>query len=92
MGLGNTAKKLQQVVDVADDLYAKINDLKSDLAAMRDTIEETNSRVKSVEDELSDQRELLEEIATAEGIEVDQIDTTDTDSGQTDPEPTDSDQ
>lgn len=72
MGLGNTAKKLQQVVDVADDLYAKINDLKSDLAAMRDTIEDTNSRVERVESEVTAQRELLEAIAESEGITLEE--------------------
>lgn len=74
MGLGSTAKKLQQVVDVADDLYAKINDLKSDLAAMRDTIEDTNSRVERVESELEAQRELLEAIAEKEGVTIEEPD------------------
>ena len=70
MGLGSTAKKLQQVVDAADELYAKINDLKSDLAAMRDTIEETNSSVGRLESELDTQRELLEAIAETEGVTI----------------------
>lgn len=70
MGLGSTAKKLQQVVDAADDLYAKINDLKSDLAEMRDTIEDTNTRVEQVESELETHRELLEAIAEKEGVTI----------------------
>ena len=72
MGFGSTAKKLQQVVDVADDLYAKINDLKEDLAGIRDTIENTDTRVDAIESELASQRELLEAIAEAEGIEVEE--------------------
>lgn len=70
MGFGSTAKKLQQVVDAADDLYAKINDLKDDIAGIQDTIEDTNDRVTGVETELTEQRELLEAIAESEGIEV----------------------
>jgi methyl-accepting chemotaxis protein len=73
MGLGNTAKKLQQVVDLADELYAKINDLKSDLTEIRDTIGETNSRVENLETELESQRALLEAIAESNGVAVDEL-------------------
>ncbi len=74
MGLGSTAKKLQQVVDAADDLYAKLNDLKSDLAAMRDTIDDTNNRVENLETEMETQRALLEAIADAEDIDREDLD------------------
>jgi peptidoglycan hydrolase CwlO-like protein len=77
MGFGSTAKKLQQVVDVADELYAKINDLKSDLAAIRDTIDETNSRVGELESEMESQQELLEAIALAEDIDIEELGTED---------------
>lgn len=72
MGLGSTAKKLQQVVDAADELYAKINDLKEDISAMGTTIEDTNERVAQVETELAEQREILDALAEADGIEIDQ--------------------
>lgn len=81
MGFGSTAKKLQQVVDVADELYAKINDLKSDLTAIRDTIDETNTRVGELETEVKAQRELLEAIAMAEDIDVDEFGESETDDG-----------
>lgn len=77
MGFGSTTKKLQQVVDVADELYAKINDLKSDLAAIRDTIDETNSRVGELESEMESQQELLEAIAVAEDIDIEELGTED---------------
>jgi len=73
MGFGSTAKKLQQVVDVADELYAKINDLKSDLSAIRDTIDQTNERVGKLETELASQRELLEAVAEAEGVDIEKF-------------------
>lgn len=71
MGLGGTAKKLQKVVDVADELYDKVNDLREDLARVRDSIDETNERVSNVETELDEQRILLERIAEAEGLDTD---------------------
>lgn len=79
MGLGSTAKKLQQVVDAADDLYAKINDLKSDIAAMRQTIDGTASGVERIEERLDEQERLLQAIAEAEGVDVspDDVDTAD---------------
>lgn len=73
MGLGSTAKKLQQVVDLADDLYAKLNDLKSDLAGMRDTIEKTNETVESLEAELESQRALIETVAESQDIDVEEF-------------------
>ncbi|MFW5922187.1 MAG: DUF5798 family protein [Halodesulfurarchaeum sp.] len=73
MGLGSTAKKLQQVVDLADDLYAKLNDLKSDLAGMRDTIEKTDKTVESLEAELESQRALIETIAESQDIDVEEF-------------------
>jgi DNA anti-recombination protein RmuC len=70
MGLGGTAKKLQKVVDVADELYVKINDLREDLNKVRNSIDETNERVGKMESQLAHQRELLEQIAEAEGVET----------------------
>ena len=84
MGLGSTAKKLQQVVDLADDLYAKINDLKSDMAAMRQTIEDTEDGVERIEDRLDEQERLLEAIADAEGVELPTEDDEGTESADTD--------
>jgi flagellin-like hook-associated protein FlgL len=75
MGLGGTAKKLQKVVDMADDLYAKISDLREELVAVRNSIDETKDRVSSVETELQEQRVLLERIAEAEGVDTELTDT-----------------
>jgi DNA anti-recombination protein RmuC len=71
MGLGSTAKKLQKVVDMADELYSKISDLRDQMNEIRKTIETTNERVGSMESDLARQRELLEAIAENEGIDVD---------------------
>ncbi|MFB6110177.1 MAG: DUF5798 family protein [Halodesulfurarchaeum sp.] len=73
MGLGSTAKKLQRVVDIADELYEKLNDLTTELTTLHDSIEETNDRVASLEDELQRQRSVLEAIAEEEGIDVEAV-------------------
>ncbi len=70
MGLGGTAKKLQRVVDIADELYAKIGDLREEIVAVRNSIDETKERMSAVETELEEQRELLERIADAEGVDT----------------------
>ncbi|MFW6384953.1 MAG: DUF5798 family protein [Halodesulfurarchaeum sp.] len=70
MGLGGTAKKLQKVVDVADELYARINDLREEMATIRDRIDSTNEQVDQLEGELAEQRVLLERIAEANGVNV----------------------
>ncbi|MFB6124955.1 MAG: DUF5798 family protein [Halanaeroarchaeum sp.] len=70
MGLGSTAKKLQNVVDVVEDLYAKLTEVREQVEQMRSTIETTSDRVERMETELADQRDLLEAIAEANDVEV----------------------
>jgi len=67
---------------MADDLYAKISDLREELVAVRNSIDDTKDRVSSVETELQEQRVLLERIAEAEGVDTNLAD------GQTDREGT----
>ncbi|MGM0399586.1 MAG: DUF5798 family protein [Halobacteriota archaeon] len=70
MGFGSTAKKLQSVVDMADDLYGKLNEVREQMAAIRETIDTTNDRVGAIETELEEQREILEALAEADGVDV----------------------
>jgi len=73
MGFGSTAKKLQKVADVADELYTKVNELKSQLESLRETVEETNERVDAIDDDLARQQALLEALAEQQGIDTDDI-------------------
>ena len=73
MGFGSTAKKLQKVADLADDLYTKVSELKTQLQALQGTVEETNDRVDSLDRELAEQRALVEAIADEQGIDVDAV-------------------
>lgn len=73
MGFGSTAKKLQKVADIADDLYTKVNELKSQLQALRETVEETNDRVDDLDGRMDEQRALLEAIAEEQGIDTEVV-------------------
>lgn len=71
MGLGSTAKKLQNLVDVAEDLYQRVNDLRDRLVRMESTIDETSERVETVEEDVAETRAILEAIAEDQDIDID---------------------
>lgn len=71
--LGNAGKKLQKMVDLAEELYERMNQLREQLRDLQGTVEETNERVAAIETEQTAQRELLEAIADARDIDVDAI-------------------
>jgi TolA-binding protein len=73
MGLGSTAKKLQKLADIADELYTKVSELKTQLQSMQGTVDETNEGVADIERELTEQRALLEAIADQQGIDTDRV-------------------
>lgn len=73
MGLGSTAKKLQKVADIADDLYTKVTELKTQLQSLQGTVDETNAGVADIERELTEQRALLEAIADEQGIDTERV-------------------
>ena len=70
MGLGSTAKKLSKVADIAEDLYARMQSLREELDATRETVEATSDRVAAVEEELDEQRALLEALAEEQGVDA----------------------
>lgn len=73
MGIGGTAKKLQKVAEMAEDVYARLNELREQLAQMRETAQETRDRVDKLERENAEQRALLEALAEKEGIDVETV-------------------
>ncbi|UIO99241.1 DUF5798 family protein [Halobaculum sp. CBA1158] len=70
MGLGSTAKKLQTVADLAEKLYAKVNEIRERVEAMQGAVQTTEERVKTLERDLAEQRAIVEAMAEAEGIDV----------------------
>jgi chromosome segregation ATPase len=73
MGLGGTAKKLQKVTDMADDVYTRLNDLRDQIVEMRETTQETSDRVDRLERETAEVRALVEALAEKEGIDIEGV-------------------
>jgi TolA-binding protein len=73
MPLGNTAKKLQQVANMAEDVYGRLAELREQVSATRETVEETSRRIDRLESEAAEQRALLEAIAEDRGIDLDAV-------------------
>ncbi|GAA0201787.1 DUF5798 family protein [Haladaptatus pallidirubidus] len=73
MGLGSTAKKIQKVADTAEKLYAKLNELREQVIAIRDSLEATDERVQKLEVENAEQKALIEALAHEQGIDVESI-------------------
>ncbi len=73
MGLGSTAKKIQKVADTAEKLYAKLNELREQVLAIRDSLEDTDERVQRLENENAEQRAIIEALAREEGIDIESV-------------------
>lgn len=73
MGFGSTAKKLQRVADMAEDLVGRLNELRERVTRMEETVDETNERVSDVERTQAEQRALLEAIAEQQNIPVEDV-------------------
>ena len=73
MGLGNTAKRLQKVVDAAEQLYAKMNEIIGELKSLQSEVERTSQQVDRMERDLAEQRALVEAVAEREGVDVESV-------------------
>ncbi|ELZ82268.1 DUF5798 family protein [Haloferax larsenii] len=73
MALGGTAKKLQKVAEMAEDVYKKLNELREQIVEVRETVTETKDRVDRLEAENAEQRAILEAIAEEQGIDLDAV-------------------
>ncbi|MFB6171482.1 MAG: DUF5798 family protein [Haloarculaceae archaeon] len=73
MAFGGATKKLQQAVDMAEKVYKRLDDLRQQLQAVRERVEDTNDRVERIERELDDQRALLTALADQQGVDIEQV-------------------
>lgn len=73
MGLGSTAKKLQRVADLAEDLVGRLNELRDRVNTMEETVDTTNERVATMQEDLATQRALIEALAEAEDVDVESV-------------------
>ena len=73
MGLGGTAKKLQTVVNAAEELYAKMNEVIGQLKELQAEVERTSEQVDHIEYDVTEQRAILEAIAESQDLDVESI-------------------
>jgi outer membrane murein-binding lipoprotein Lpp len=66
MGFGGTTEKLQKVASMAEDVYAKLNELRDQVQAMRETVERVDRRT-------AENRALLEALAAENDVDVDSV-------------------
>jgi DNA repair ATPase RecN len=77
MGFGDTAKKLQKVAEMAEDVYAKLKELREEVNATRETVEETAARTTRLETELAEQRALVAQLLEEQGVDPESVDLSD---------------
>lgn len=75
MALGGVKKKLQQVTDMADELYGRLEAVREEVGSVRDSVERTEDRVGRIERRLDQQAALIEAIASDRGIDVEEVST-----------------
>ncbi len=68
--LGNAGQKISKVVDLAEQLYERVTELREQVRTLQETSADTNDRVAALEDEVAAQRAVLEAIAEAQGVEL----------------------
>lgn len=73
MALGGATKKLQQIVDMAEETYKRLNDVREQIERMRRTVIDTNRRVRELERTVDDQRALIEALAHDADVDVERI-------------------
>jgi uncharacterized protein YaaN involved in tellurite resistance len=73
VGLGDTKKKLQKMMDSAEKTYKKINEVRDDVEDVREKVDRTNERVETMDRELAEQRALLEAVAAENDLDVEEL-------------------
>jgi archaellum component FlaC len=68
--LGGAGKKIQTMVELAEELYERVNELRERVESVSGTVEDTAERVERLEGELADQRAIVEALAEERGIDV----------------------
>lgn len=73
MAFSSATKKLQQVVDMAEDVYTRLDGLREEIDEVRERVERTDDRVERMERTLEGQLALIRALAEEEGIEVEPV-------------------
>ena len=75
MGFGDTAKKIQTLADRAERTYKKISELRDEVDETQETVIDTSERVKTLENEMAEQRAVLDAVAEEVGVDLDRVST-----------------
>ncbi|RNJ26666.1 DUF5798 family protein [Halosegnis longus] len=73
VGLGNAAKKIQQLSDLAEKLYVRMNEVREKVDATQEQVDDTHQRVVRLERKVDEQRALIEAVAAEHDIDVEQV-------------------
>lgn len=73
VGLGDTKKKIQKMVDSAERTYKRVNELRGQIEDLRAKVDRTSKQVDDMEYELAEQRAILNALAETEGIDIEQV-------------------
>lgn len=71
--LGNAGKKLQRMLDLAEELYDRMNQLREQLRDLQGTVEETNAAVADIRAEQAEQRAILAALAEERDIDLEAV-------------------
>lgn len=74
-GFGDTAKKIQTLADKAERTYQKINELRSEVEETQTTVLDTSERIQKLENEMAEQRAVLDAVATEVGVDLESVST-----------------
>jgi len=75
MGFGDTAKKIQTLADRAERTYQKINELRDEVEQTQTTVLDTSERVQKLENEMAEQRAVLDAVAREVGVDLESVST-----------------
>ena len=75
MGFGDTAKKIQTLADRAERTYRKISELRDEVDETQETVIDTSERVKTLENEMAEQRAVLDAVAEEVGVDLERVST-----------------
>jgi len=71
--IGGAGKKIQTMVELAEELYERTNEMRGKLQETSETVEATAGRVERLEVEVAEQRAILEAVAEGQGVDVEAV-------------------
>lgn len=75
MNITGTAKKIQMLADMAEKTYQKLNELRTEVEHTQETVNATSERVQKMENEMAEQRAILDAVAREVGVDLDSVST-----------------